>query len=161
MVEDQRGKEDSRKGDPIYNLLHQRSSGSRRWRSDVLTTVMVDDPTNHEVDGDNDRLTGEESFSKLSRVSHFGNDREANVSRIPLGFTYNAGVPARVNMIPPRTDPTAAKVGAAVMMTFFSHRPVCGAAAGRSCMPTETSSVMTESQQDNSKVDLFTYRQRG
>jgi len=61
-----------------------------------------------------------------------------------ISKAHYIGVPARVYIIPPSVEPTAAKVAGAAMMTSLVQSPVAGAKEGRSDTPTAMTSVRTE-----------------
>ena len=60
----------------ITNLLHQDTSGSKGGTSNVLTSVVVDDGSDDEVDHSNSRLTNQDTFSVIFYVPHFSDDVE-------------------------------------------------------------------------------------
>lgn len=60
----------------IRNLLDQHTSRTQRRRRNKRSTVVVDHRPDHNVDTGNAALAEEQRASIVSRVPHFGHDRE-------------------------------------------------------------------------------------
>ena len=60
----------------ITNLLHQNTSGSKSGTGNVLTSVVVDDGSNNEIDHGDGALTNQDTFGVIFYIPHFSDDVE-------------------------------------------------------------------------------------
>lgn len=70
------GGKQTRKREPVADLLHQDTSGSQRRRRDVRSAVVVHNNTDGDVDGGHDELTKRQGLEVVLVVLHLGHDVE-------------------------------------------------------------------------------------
>lgn len=63
-------------GETVTDLFHQDTSGSKSRTSDVLTSVVVNDRSNDEVDHGDSRLTDQDTFGVILDVPHLTDNVE-------------------------------------------------------------------------------------
>lgn len=60
----------------ISHLFHDRASRPKGWRRDIRSTIVVDNNANNNISKRNHRLTDNQCFCILSRVTHLRCNRE-------------------------------------------------------------------------------------